>query len=235
MAIVTDKENKIKLPIRSAQFLPKAVVLDPALLKSLPPEFIVYPGIDAFTHAIESFISLKSSLFTEHLSLAATKLIYHTLVAFKENPKDTQLAFKMLYGSYLAGSAFTNGGLTAVHALAHPIGSHYHLSHGLTCALFLCNVLKENKDAVIDKYVMLFETLGLKKNGLSDENCADRFIEAVEEFMKKLGIPSSLKSMGIKHEVVPQMIEDALKNPALLGNPKKLDRNRIAWLFESVR
>jgi len=234
VAIVTDKENKIKLPIRSPQLLPKVVILDPTLLSSLPTEFIVYPGIDAFSHAIESFISLRSNLFTEHLSLTAIKLIYSTLIPFKENPKNTELGLRMLYGSYLAGTSFANASLTAVHALAHPIGSHYHLPHGLTCAFFLSRVLRENKDATLDKYVILYESLGFERKALSKEDCADRFIEAVEEFMKRLGVPNNLSSIGIKHKVLPEMIEDAMKSPVMLGNPKKLDRERIAWLFESI-
>ena len=142
---------------------------------------------------------------------------------------------RMLHGSCLAGIAFTNGGLGAVHALAHPIGSHYHLSHGLTCALFLHQVLEENKDAALDKYRVLLGTLGISATGLSAEACADRFIAAVDEFMDRLGIPKSLSAMGIKHEVQPMMIEDAMKSPALMANPKKLGRDKIETLLWSVR
>jgi alcohol dehydrogenase class IV len=195
---------------------------------------IAYTGIDAFSHALESFLSIRSNLITQPLSLAAVKLVYHSLIPFKENPEDIELASKMLYGSCLAGIAFTNGGLGAVHALAHTIGSHYHLPHGLACALFLTRVLRENKDAALDKYEILFETLGYSKKGLSKENCADRMIEAFDEFIKKLEMPSHLKSLGIKHEVLPEMVADALKDPPLLSNPKKLDQEKIKWLLESV-
>lgn len=235
IAVVTDKDNKIKLGMKGPQLLPIIAILDPTLLKSLPPKIIAYTGIDAFSHALESFISIRSSLITQQLSLSAAKLIYHSLVPFKENPKDIDLASKMLCGSCLAGIAFTNGGLGAVHALAHSIGSHHHLPHGLTCALFLSRVLRENRDAVLDKYEILFETLGYNKNGLSKENCADKFIEVVDEFMKKLEIPTNLKSLGIKHEVLPEMVTDALKDPPLLANPKKFDKDTIKRLLESVR
>jgi alcohol dehydrogenase class IV len=235
VAVVTDKDNKIKFGMKGPQLLPMIAVLDPTLLKSLPPKMIAYTGIDAFAHALESFTSIRSNLITEQFSLAAAKLIYHSLVPFKENPKDIELASKMLYGSCLAGIAFTNGGLGAVHALAHPLGSHYHLPHGLTCALFLSRVLRENRDVVIDKYEILFETLGYNKKGLSKENCADKFIESVDEFIKKLEIPTNLKSMGIKHEVLPEMVAGALKDPPLLANPKQFDKDKIKWLLESVR
>jgi alcohol dehydrogenase class IV len=122
-----------------------------------------------------------------------------------------------------------------VHALAHTIGSHYHLPHGLACALFLSRVLRENRDAVLDKYEILFETLGYHKEGLSKENCADKFIEAADELIRKLGIPTHLKSMGIDHKVLPEMVTDALKDPPLLANPKKFDRDKIEWLLGSVR
>ena len=234
-AIVTDKDLKLKLFIKSAQMAPKTAILDPTLLDSLPSEMIAYTGMDAFSHAVESFLSTRSNLMTQQLSLSAVRLVYPSLLPFKENPKNTELASKMLHGSCLAGIAFANSGLTAVHALAHPIGSHYHLSHGLTCALFLGQVLKENKEAALEKYGVLLEALGMSTQGLSVEKCADKLIEAVEAFMKKAGIPASLSAMGIKHEVQPMMIEDAMKSPGLMGNPKKLDRDKIIELLNGVR
>jgi len=235
IAIVTDKDQKLKLPVKSPQLFPKTAILEPTLLTSLPPDLIAYTGMDAFSHAIESFLSVRSNLITQQLSGSAVRLIFPSLIPFKENPKDAELASRMLHGSCLAGIAFTNGGLGAAHALAHPIGSHYHLSHGLTCALFLHQVLEENKDAVLDKYGVLLGTLGISSTGLSAEGCAEKFIEAVDEFMNRLGIPRSLSAMGIKHVVQPMMIEDAMKNPALMANPKKFDRDKIEALLQSVR
>ena len=234
-AIVTDKDQKLKLIIRSLQMLPKTAILDPTLLNSLPSQMIAYTGIDALTHAIESFFSLRSNLMTQQLSLSAVRLIYPSLIPFKENPKNIDLASKMLHGSCLAGIAFTNGGLGAVHALSHPIGSHYHVPHGLACALFLSQILKENKEAALGKYGVLLEALGMNSQGLSPEQGADKLIEAVEAFIKRLGIPSNLNTIGIKHEVQPMMIEDAMKSPGLMANPKKFDRNQIIELLRSVR
>lgn len=234
-AVVTDKDQKRKLLIKGTQLIPKTAILDPTLLSSLPPEIIAYTGMDAFIHAVESFLSLRSNLMTQQFSLSASRLIYPSLIPFKENPKNTDLASKMLHGSCLAGIAFTNATLGAVHALAHPIGSHYHLPHGFTCALFLCQVLKENKDAVLEKYVFLLETLGISSQGLSAERCAEKLIEAVDAFMKGLEIPVSLSALGIKHEVQPMMIEDAMKSPGLMANPKKFDREKIVELLEGVR
>jgi alcohol dehydrogenase class IV len=234
-AVVTDVDQKRKLLIKGTQLIPKTAILDPTLLSSLPPEIIAYTGMDAFIHAVESFLSLRSNLMTQQFSLSAVRLIYPSLIPFKENPKNTDLASKMLHGSCLAGIAFTNAALGAVHALAHPIGSHYHLPHGFTCALFLCQVLKENKDAVLEKYGFLLETLGISSQGLSAERCAEKLIEAVDAFMKRLEIPVSLSALGIKHEVQPMMIEDAMKSPGLMANPKKFDRDKIVELLESVR
>lgn len=235
IAIVTDKEQKLKLPVRSPQLFPKTALLDPSLLAALPSDVIAYTGMDAFSHALESFLSVRSNIITQQLSASAIRLIYPSLVPFKDNPADKELASRMLHGSCLAGIAFTNGGLGAVHALAHPIGSHYHLPHGLTCALFLRQVLDENREAASNKYSLLLETLGISSAGLSSEACADKFIAAVDEFMERLGIPKSLGAMGIHHEVQPMMIEDAMKSPALMANPKKLDRDEVEALLWSAR
>ena len=233
-AIVTDKEAKLKLFTKSFQMIPKAAILDPTLLISLPPKVIANTGMDAFTHAVECFFSQRGNTITQQLSLSAVRLIYASLIPFIENPKDTELASKMLHGSCFAGMAFAHGGLGAVHALSHPIGSHYHVPHGLACALFLCRVLKENKEAALEKYGDLLEMLGISRQGMSAERCADKLIEAVDDFMKRAGIPRSLSALGIKHEVQPLMIEDAMKNPGLITNPKKFDRDKIVELFKSV-
>jgi alcohol dehydrogenase class IV len=95
-------------------------------------------------------------------------------------------------------------------------------------------VLKENKDAALEKYGVLLETLGISSQGLSPERCAEKLIEAVDAFMKRLGIPANLNAIGIKHEIQPMMIEDAMKSPGLIANPKKLDRNKIEELLKSV-
>ena len=234
-AMVTDQDQKLKLSIRSPQLFPKTAILDPTLLHSLSPQAIAYTGMDAFTHAVESFLSLRSNLITQQLSLSAVRFIYPSLIPFKENPKNTDLAFKMLHGSCLAGIAFTNGGLGAVHALAYPIGSYYHIPHGLACALFLGRVLRENKDAALEKYGVLLEALGITPQGLSAERNAEKLIEAVDAFMKKAEIPTSLSALGIKHEVQPMMIEDAMKSIAWRAIPKKFDRDKVIELLKSVR
>ena len=235
IAVVTDSENNRKLGVKSPQLLPAGAVLDPTLLRSLPPDVIAHTGVDAFSHALESFLSIRSGLMTQELSLSAARLIYQSLIPFKENPGDMELASKMLCGSCLAGIAFSNGGLGAAHALAHALGSHHHLPHGLTCALFLVPVLRENRDASVEKYEIFYGALGYEKKGLSKEACADRLIEVVDEFMRKVGMPPDLKSMGIAHEVSPEMVQEALQGPTLLANPKKLGENQIRRLLEGVR
>jgi alcohol dehydrogenase class IV len=99
----------------------------------------------------------------------------------------------------------------------------------------LSRVLRENKDAVLDKWEILFEALGYPREGLSRENCADKFIEAVDEWIKKLEIPTDLKSMGIEHKVLPEIVTDALKDPPLLANPKKFDSDKIKQLLIQTR
>jgi alcohol dehydrogenase class IV len=98
----------------------------------------------------------------------------------------------------------------------------------------LCNVLRVNRDAALEKYAILFETLGFSRNGLSDQKCADKLIEAIDGLVRKLGIPSSLKSFGVKPQALPQMVEYVLKSPALTANPKKLNREEVESLFNSV-
>jgi alcohol dehydrogenase class IV len=235
VAVLTDKANQVKLGMKGAQLVPVMAILDPTLLTSLPPKLIASTGLDAFTHALESFMSIRSTFLTQPLSLAAAKMIYHALIPFKENPKNVELASKMLYGSCLAGIAFGNGGVGAMHALAHSIGSHYHVAHGVACGLFIPGVLRENMDATLDKYGEFLEALGYEAKNLSGKECAEKLIEVLGEFILKLELPTSLTSMGIKHEVLPEMITAILKDPPMMANPKKYDEETVRRLLESVR
>ena len=235
VAVLTDKANQVKLGMKGAQLVPVMAILDPTLLTSLPSKLIAATGLDAFTHALESFMSIRSSLFTQPLSLSAAKMIYHTLVPFKENPKNIELASKMIYGSCLAGIAFGNGGTGAMHALAHSIGSHYHVAHGLACGLVMTAVLRENMDGALQKYGPFLEGLGYSATGLSAEECAERLIALLTEFMKKLELPTNLTSMGIRLEVTPEMVAAILKDPPMMANPKKYDEATVKRLLESIR
>jgi alcohol dehydrogenase len=235
IAVLTDKANQVKLGMKEARLLPVMAILDPTLLTSLPPNLIASTGLDAFTHALESFMSIRSTLFTQPLSLASAKMIYRSLIPFKEHPKDIDLASQMLYGSCLAGIAFGNGGVGAMHAMAHAIGSHYHVAHGVACGLVMTAVLRENRDAAPEKYGTFLEALGYSAAGLSLDACAERLIVVFAEFIKKLELPASLTAAGIKLEVLPEMVAAILKDPPMMSNPKKYDEATVRRLLESIR
>ncbi|MBP1730572.1 MAG: alcohol dehydrogenase [Deltaproteobacteria bacterium] len=235
VAVVSDKKNKVKLGMKSPKLMPVAAVLDPTLLSSLPPRLIASTGLDAFTHALESFMSIRSSIMTRELSLDAARMIFDSVIPFRDNPKDMELGLKMLYGSFLAGLAFTNGGVGAMHALAHSIGSQYHVAHGVACGLFVTRVLRENMDAALDRYGAFLAGLGYETKGLSATACAEKLIEVMDEFLRKLEIPATLTAMGIKLEVLPEMITAIMKDPPLMANPKKYDEETIRRLLESAR
>jgi alcohol dehydrogenase len=235
VAVVSDKTNKVKLGMKSPQLMPVAAILDPTLLSSLPPKLIASTGLDAFTHALESFMSIRSSFMTRELSLDAARMIFDSVMPFRDNPKDMELGLKMLYGSFLAGLAFSNGGGGAMHALSHSVGSHYHVAHGVGCGLFLTRVLRENMDAALDRYGPFLEGLGYETKGLSKKECAEKLIEVLDDFVKKLEIPTTLASMGITLTVLPEMIAAIMKDPPMMANPKKYDEETIRRLLESAR
>lgn len=235
VAVVSDTANKVKLGMKSPQLMPVAAILDPTLLSSLRPKLIASTGVDAFTHALESFMSIRSSILTRELSLDAARMIFDALIPFRDNPKDMELGLKMLYGSFLAGLAFTNGGVGAMHALGHAMGSHYHVAHGVACGLFVTRVLRENMDAVPERYGAFLEGLGYDGKGLSASACADKLIALLDDWLRKLEIPPTLTAMGIKLEVLPEMITAILKDPPIMANPKKYDEETVRRLLESAR
>lgn len=234
VAIVTDEDKKVKCYMKAPQLLPKSVILDPTLLGSLPPTVIAYTGIDAFTHAVESLLSVRSNLITQQFSLSAIRLIYSSLIPFKDNPKNIELASKMLIASCFAGIAIS-AGTGAVHAIGHGVGSYFHLPHGITMALFLCPVLKENKDVALEKYRIMAETLGGDLKGLSNEDCAEKFIGAIDEFVGRLGLPRRLSEMKITDDLPPTAIGNIMKDPIFMANPKKYDEDTVRKIVIGVR
>ena len=137
VAVLTDHKKKFKGAIVSPLIPPKAAIMDPFFLTTLAPRAIAETGIDALSHAIESFYSLGSNPISDILAKDAIRRITSNLRALVANPQNVGAAGNMLLGSMLAGAAFLNTGVGNVHALAHALGSYYHMSHALSVAVLL--------------------------------------------------------------------------------------------------
>jgi alcohol dehydrogenase class IV len=233
VAVITDRESKTKMVMRGPQLIPKTVILDPELLDSLPPKVAAETGADALAHAIESYVSVNSNVITEAFALSAIKIIARNLRRMVANPGDIETSGQMLLASCMAGLSFSNAGLGLTHSLAHPVGAFYHISHGLSCAVYLPIVMEFNLPTCPEKFASIADAMGENVRLFSLHHAAKQAIFAVRELLAEIGIPKTLSELGISFQLHPKMVEDALAAVPTQRNPRKADRNQISSLYKT--
>ena len=205
VSVLINAETGVKKSIRHASFMPRLIVLDPCLLASCPPNVTAWSGMDAFTQAVESFVSAKSCWVTDQFALEAVGLIDSSLEDVFRDARCEKGA-DLMAGSYLAGVALSNARLGLVHGLAHPLGSRYHVAHGLVCAVCLPVVLEFNKEAIGAKY----ELLGARLR--EDPLCRARHLLA------SLRIESPFAGRAV--DDVAGIVEETLASGSTTANPR---------------
>ncbi len=212
-AVVTDPETHEKNAICDPCLRPKYAVLDPKLTVGLPPHITSTTGMDALTHAVESYIGKSNVKSTIRYAEEATKLIYGNLEKAYRDGKNIEARNNMLKASFLAGSAFTRAFVGYVHAIAHNLGGMYNTPHGLANAVILPYVLDWYGSSVFKPLSKLADIIGVTKEGMSQEEKAKLFISEIRRMNQEMNIPE--KFDFIKEEDIPTLVERALKE----GNP----------------
>ena len=212
-AVVTDPETHEKNAICDPCLRPKYAVLDPVLTLDLPPHITSTTGMDALTHAVESYIGKSNVKSTIKYAEDATVLIHENLEKAYLNGKDVEARKNMLKASFLAGSAFTRAFVGYVHAIAHNLGGLYGTPHGLANAVILPYVLDWYGPSVYHQLAKLADLIGITKEGMSIEEKGIAFIDDIRRMNKAMNIPE--KFDFIKEEDIPTLVSRALKE----GNP----------------
>src|SRR6266481_2512 len=223
IAIVTTPTSE-KKGVVSPRLIPDWAVLDPELTLGLPSHVTAATGIDAMVHAIEAYTSkVKKNPMSDQLARQALALLSANIRRVFKDGRDLEARSQMLLGSMLAGMAFANAPVAAVHALAYPIGAIFHVPHGLSNALVLPHVLEFNLPAAEALYA---ELAGIVKPGLQATSSRDRaraFIDEMISIGKDCTVPASLSAVGITQDDLKKLAEDAMKQTRLLvNNPRQL-------------
>ena len=212
-AVVTDPTTHEKNAICDPVLRPKYAVLDPSLTVGLPPHITSTTGMDALTHAVESYIGKSNVRSTIRYAEEATKLIHENLEKAYNNGKDIEARNNMLKGSFLAGSAFTRAFVGYVHAIAHNLGGMYNTPHGLANAVILPYVLEWYGSSIYHQLAKLADIIGITNESMSVEEKGKAFIAEIRRMNKAMNIPE--KFDFIKEEDLPTLVKRALKE----GNP----------------
>lgn len=214
-----------KMGVVSPILLPDVALLDPELTYGLPPHVTAATGIDAMVHAIEAYASINpnNNPLSRILAVQALKLMATALLTAVRRGSDAKARGDMLLGSMLAGQAFANSPVAAVHALAYPLGGHFHIPHGLSNALVLPHVLRFNALTAPGPYVDLAPHMFPELGRLKGQDRAAGFCEALEQLSRDCGLPQRLRELSITEDWLPRLARDAMNQTRLLvNNPREV-------------
>jgi alcohol dehydrogenase len=235
IAILSDHHDKLKKGIVSPYLFPACALLDPELTLGLPAAVTAATGMDALIHAIEAYTSKNATSITDMLAVQAMELLFDNLRIACSNGANLEARAKMLEGSLLAGMAFANAGVTAVHAFAYPIGAEFHIPHGVANTIMILPVMEFNLMGNLPKFADIAGIFGENTEGLSDRQAARLSLDAVRELAEDLGVPSNLSAYGVKEEDIPGLAEGVMKVTRLLANnPRDLGLKDAEAIYRKV-
>jgi alcohol dehydrogenase class IV len=222
IAILSDEAEKLKKGVVSPYLFPAIALLDPELTLGLPPHITAATGMDALIHAIEAFTSVNATGMTDILAFRAMELLYHNIRTAFANGYNIEARSKMLEGSLLAGMAFANAGVTAVHAFAYPIGAEFHIPHGVANTLMLPHVMRFNLLGNLYKFAQIPKPFRLSMEGVDEVRCAEMFVEAIERLAEDLRVPQHLAEFGVTEGDISRLAEGVMKVTRLLANNPRI-------------
>eukprot|EP01064_Diplonema_japonicum_P036007 TRINITY_DN7974_c0_g1_i1.p1 TRINITY_DN7974_c0_g1~~TRINITY_DN7974_c0_g1_i1.p1 ORF type:complete len:390 (+),score=131.13 TRINITY_DN7974_c0_g1_i1:38-1207(+) len=219
--------------------LPDWAVLDGDLTVSVPKHVTSATGIDAMVHAIEAYTSkIRKNVLADAMAVSALKLLGNNIVTVCEDPANRQARSDMLLGSCFAGIAFANSPVAAVHALAYPIGSHFHVPHGLSNALMLPHVMRANMTvAECSKQYAELAPYCLPGSSFadSDEETAAMLADGLAQLAKNIGMKTTLREVGIADTDIPLLASESMKQQRLLiNNPREMTLELATELYTSA-
>lgn len=212
VAVLNDPTKKLKMGMRSPHVAAAVALLDPLLTLTLPPEPTRDSGLDALTHAVESYISVNSWRVTDTLNLRAIELVGRYLRTAVHNGKDIEARDGMLTASLLAGMGFHHTKLCLVHAITLPFGGIYNMPHGVGNAIVLPHAMKFMLPGAVTKYVDIAVALGEDVSGMSERAAAEKAVAAVQQLSRDVGLPEGLSIYGAKEDDLPKFSESIAAN-----------------------
>ena len=233
--VIIDEEKKKKMVCVDPNDIPAVAIVDPELMYSMPKGLTAATGMDALTHAIESFITPGAWVMSDMLELKAIEMIAANLKNAVDNGTDPVAREAMSQAQYIAGMGFSNVGLGIVHSMAHPLGAHYDTPHGVANALLLPYVMKYNAESpAAPKYLEIAKAMGVDTTGMSVEEGVDAAVEAVKQLSLSIGIPQKLNEIGVRKEDLHQLAIDAFNDVCTGGNPRPTSIEDIEALYNEA-
>ena len=234
MRDITDEENEKKMVCVDPNDIPAIAIVDAELMYTLPRSLTAATGLDALTHAIEGLITKGAWEMSDMFEIKAIEMIARHLETAVNEPSNPEARDGMAVAQYVAGMAFSNVGLGAVHGMAHPLGAIFDIPHGVANALLLPIVMEFNAPAALDKYVTIAKAMNAYKEGMTREEAAEAAVDAVRQLSIRVGIPQHLAELGIKETDLPRLAKAAFADVCTPGNPRDITEEDILELYKKA-
>ena len=233
--VITDEGAKKKMVCVDPNDIPAVAIIDPELMYSMPKGLTASTGMDALTHAIESYITPGAWAMSDMFELKAIEMIARNLKKAVENGHDAEAREGMAVAQYIAGMGFSNVGLGIVHSMAHPLGAFYDTPHGVANALLLPYVMEYNADSpAAPKYRDIARAMGVQTDGMNTEQGVRAAIDAVRQLSLSIGIPQKLHEIGVKEEDLPALSVAAYNDVCTGGNPRTTSPEDIEKIYRKA-
>ena len=233
--VIIDEEATKKMVCVDPNDIPCVAIVDPELMYSMPKGLTAATGMDALTHAIESYITPGAWAMSDMMELKAIEMIAGNLKAAVDDGKNTAAREAMALAQYIAGMGFSNVGLGIVHSMAHPLGAHYDTPHGVANALLLPYVMEYNAASpTAPKYINIAKAMGVDTEGMTEAEGVKAAIEAVRALSLSIGIPQKLHEINVREEDLHQLSVDAFNDVCTGGNPRPTSVEDIEGLYRKA-
>jgi alcohol dehydrogenase len=235
--IITDSESGEKMLCAGRAYLPSAAIVDYELTLSMPPRLTADTGIDALTHAIEAYVSKKANAVSDTFALAAISRIGRHLRPAYADGADVVAREEMMTAATLAGIAFSNSSVALVHGMSRPLGSHFHIAHGMANAMLFAEVTAFSVPAAEERYAGCARALGVATGDHPDSAAADALVRELRRLAQDLEVPTPAARGVDRREwdaLVPLMAEQALASGSPSNNPRVPTAREIEELYAAV-
>lgn len=233
--VIIDEDAKKKMVCVDPNDIPAVAIVDPELMYSMPKGLTAATGMDALTHAIESYITPGAWAMSDMFELKAIEMIAVNLKAAVDNGNDVAAREAMSQAQYIAGMGFSNVGLGIVHSMAHPLGAHYDTPHGVANALLLPYVMEYNAESpAAPKYIHIAKAMGVNTDGMTESEGIRAAVDAVRKLSLSIGIPQKLHEINVKEEDLHQLAVDAFNDVCTGGNPRPTSVEEIEALYRKA-
>lgn len=236
VSVITDPDN-LKQVVYTPQLMPDIALLDAELTYGLPQKVTAATGLDAMVHAIEGYTSrTRKNPIADGMAVTALSLLGKNLMKVIENPGDKDARSAMLQGSLIAGMAFANASVAAIHGLAYPLGARFHIPHGHANALVMAQVLRFNLPAARTLYAELAPCLIEDADFASDDEAAEAFVRRIEEMVPASGLETRLRDLGVTEDSLPEMAGEVFTKIYRLieSNPRDMTAKDIEAIYREV-